>query len=129
MAKKVEPLTIRRLLVSCCCEASEGKCQGLLRQLSKRPFNTDTQVLYHMFETYSEMGPSRIIYTDVLAGLASFLVVAIGGTVIGIVWGFATGFVTRFTHQVRVIEPIFIFVMAYLAYLSAEIFHLSGILA
>ncbi|XP_012229515.1 sodium/hydrogen exchanger 3 isoform X2 [Linepithema humile] len=88
-----------------------------------------TVVLYHMFETYSEMGPSRIIYTDVLAGLASFLVVAIGGTLIGIVWGFATGFVTRFTHQVRVIEPIFIFVMAYLAYLSAEIFHLSGILA
>ncbi|XP_018305222.1 sodium/hydrogen exchanger 3 isoform X1 [Mycetomoellerius zeteki] len=88
-----------------------------------------TVVLYHMFETYSEMGPSRIIYTDVLSGLASFLVVAIGGTVIGIVWGFATGFVTRFTHQVRVIEPIFIFVMAYLAYLSAEIFHLSGILA
>lgn len=96
---------------------------------SKRPFNTNTQVLYHMFETYSEMGPSRIIYTDVLSGLASFLVVAIGGTVIGVVWGFATGFVTRFTHQVRVIEPIFIFVMAYLAYLSAEIFHLSGILA
>ncbi|XP_011647722.1 Na(+)/H(+) exchanger protein 2 isoform X2 [Pogonomyrmex barbatus] len=88
-----------------------------------------TVVLYHMFETYSEMGPAGIIYTDVLKGLASFLVVAIGGTVIGIVWGFATGFVTRFTHQVRVIEPIFIFVMAYLAYLSAEIFHLSGILA
>ncbi|XP_011263496.1 probable Na(+)/H(+) antiporter nhx-3 isoform X2 [Camponotus floridanus] len=88
-----------------------------------------TVVLYHMFETYSEMGPSRIIYTDVLAGLASFLVVAIGGVFIGIVWGFATGFVTRFTYQVRVIEPIFIFVMAYLAYLSAEIFHLSGILA
>ncbi|XP_029671998.1 probable Na(+)/H(+) antiporter nhx-9 isoform X2 [Formica exsecta] len=88
-----------------------------------------TVVLYHMFETYSEMGTSRIIYTDVLSGLASFLVVAIGGVFIGIVWGFATGFVTRFTYQVRVIEPIFIFVMAYLAYLSAEIFHLSGILA
>ncbi|XP_036140482.1 probable Na(+)/H(+) antiporter nhx-9 isoform X2 [Monomorium pharaonis] len=88
-----------------------------------------TVVLYHMFETYSEMGPSRIAYTDVLAGLGSFLVVAIGGTIIGVVWGFATGFVTRFTHQVRVIEPIFIFVMAYLAYLTAEIFHLSGILA
>ncbi|KAF4524854.1 hypothetical protein B566_EDAN014535 [Ephemera danica] len=43
--------------------------------------------------------------------------------------GFLTGFVTRFTHQVRVIEPIFIFVMAYLAYLNAEIFHMSGILA
>lgn len=88
-----------------------------------------TVVLYHMFEGYTEMGPSNIIYTDVLAGFASFFVVAVGGTVIGIVWGFATGFVTRFTNEVRVIEPIFIFVMAYLAYLNAEIFHMSGILA
>ncbi|RZF39494.1 hypothetical protein LSTR_LSTR001015 [Laodelphax striatellus] len=64
-----------------------------------------------------------------MAGLASFFVVAIGGTLIGVIWGFATGFVTRFTNQVRVIEPIFIFVMAYLAYLNAEIFHMSGILA
>lgn len=88
-----------------------------------------SQVLYHMFETYSEMGTSRITYTEILSGFASFIVVAIGGTVIGVVWGFATGFVTRFTYQVRVIEPIFIFVMAYLAYLNAEIFHMSGILA
>ncbi|XP_034942039.1 sodium/hydrogen exchanger 3 isoform X2 [Chelonus insularis] len=88
-----------------------------------------TVVLYHMFETYSEMGPSRITYMEILSGFASFAVVAIGGTIIGVMWGFATGFVTRFTYQVRVIEPIFIFVMAYLAYLNAEIFHMSGILA
>jgi hypothetical protein len=30
---------------------------------------------------------------------------------------------------VRVIEPIFIFVMSYLTYLNAEFFHMSGILA
>ncbi|XP_043283772.1 probable Na(+)/H(+) antiporter nhx-9 isoform X2 [Venturia canescens] len=88
-----------------------------------------TVVLYNMFETYSEMGPLRITYTEILSGLASFLVVAIGGVIIGVLWGFATGFVTRFTNEVRVIEPIFIFVMAYLAYLNAEIFHMSGILA
>ncbi|XP_034249746.1 sodium/hydrogen exchanger 3-like, partial [Thrips palmi] len=88
-----------------------------------------TVVLYHMFESYTEMGPSNILATDLLAGFASFFVVALGGTVIGIIWGFATGLVTRFTHQVRVIEPIFIFVMAYLCYLNAEIFHLSGIMA
>ncbi|XP_073947001.1 na[+]/H[+] hydrogen exchanger 2 isoform X7 [Choristoneura fumiferana] len=88
-----------------------------------------TVVLYHMFEAYTEMGPSNLVYTDFLAGLASFLVVAVGGTCIGVVWGFATGFVTRFTHEVRVIEPIFIFIMAYLAYLNAEMFHMSGILA
>ncbi|XP_017881966.1 sodium/hydrogen exchanger 3 isoform X2 [Ceratina calcarata] len=88
-----------------------------------------TVVLYHMFETYNEIGPANILYTDLLSGLASFFVVAIGGTIIGVIWGFATGFVTRFTDQVRVIEPIFIFVMAYLAYLNAEIFHMSSILA
>jgi sodium/hydrogen exchanger-like protein 3 len=82
-----------------------------------------------MFETYSEMGPQRISYSDILSGFTSFLVVATGGAIIGIIWGFMTGFVTRFTNQVRVIEPIFIFVMAYLAYLSAEIFHMSGILS
>lgn len=48
---------------------------------------------------------------------------------LGIIWGFLTGLVTRFTDHVRVIEPIFIFVMAYLAYLNAEIFHMSGIMA
>ncbi|KAG7295947.1 hypothetical protein JYU34_021036 [Plutella xylostella] len=88
-----------------------------------------TVVLYHMFEAYTEMGLSKLEYTDFLAGLASFLTVAVGGTCIGVVWGFATGLVTRFTDEVRVIEPIFIFVMAYLAYLNAEMFHMSGILA
>uniref|UniRef100_A0A8D9EMN0 Sodium/hydrogen exchanger n=3 Tax=Cacopsylla melanoneura TaxID=428564 RepID=A0A8D9EMN0_9HEMI len=88
-----------------------------------------TVVLYHMFEAYSEMGHNNVLYVDLLSGLASFFVVAIGGTFIGVVWGFLTGFVTRFTNEVRVIEPIFIFVMAYLAYLNAEIFHMSGILA
>ncbi|XP_046397802.1 sodium/hydrogen exchanger 3-like isoform X12 [Ischnura elegans] len=88
-----------------------------------------TVVLYDMFEAYVKMGPGNILYTDILSGFASFLVVAVGGTIIGVIWGLLTGFVTRFTNQVRVIEPIFIFVMAYLAYLNAEIFHMSGILA
>ena len=39
------------------------------------------------------------------------------------------GFVTRFTNHARVLEPLFVFVMAYMSYLNAEIFHMSGILA
>ncbi|XP_048525087.1 sodium/hydrogen exchanger 3 isoform X3 [Dendroctonus ponderosae] len=88
-----------------------------------------TVVLYHLFESYTEMGLSNIVATDLLSGFLNFLVVAFGGTVIGVIWGFATALVTRFTNEVRVIEPIFIFVMAYLAYLNAEVFHMSGILA
>lgn len=85
-----------------------------------------TVVLYHMFETYNEM--DKIMVTDAIKGVASFFVVALGGTIIGVIWGFLTGLVTRFTDHVRVIEPIFIFIMAYLAYLNAEMFHMSGIL-
>lgn len=88
-----------------------------------------TVVMYHMFESYNEIGASNIEVVDIVSGVASFFVVALGGTIIGVIWGFLTGLVTRFTDHVRVIEPIFIFVMAYLAYLNAEIFHMSGILA
>jgi solute carrier family 9 (sodium/hydrogen exchanger), member 3 len=76
-----------------------------------------TVVLYHMFETYNEMGMENIIPTDVINGILSFFCVALGGVGIGVIWGFLTGLVTRFTDHVRVIEPIFVFVMAYLAYL------------
>ncbi|KAL5279238.1 SLC9A1 family protein [Megaselia abdita] len=88
-----------------------------------------TVVFYHMMEVYSSIGINEIVVQDIVNGAGSFFVVALGGTFIGIIWGFLTGLVTRFTDHVRVIEPIFIFVMAYLAYLNAEIFHMSGILS
>ncbi|XP_069950439.1 probable Na(+)/H(+) antiporter nhx-9 isoform X2 [Cherax quadricarinatus] len=88
-----------------------------------------TVVLYHLFEGYSELGEENVQVVDIVSGIVSFLLVALGGTAIGIIWGFLTAFVTRFTSGVRVIEPIFVFVMSYLAYLNAEIFHLSGILS
>ncbi|KAG5875324.1 hypothetical protein JTB14_003329 [Gonioctena quinquepunctata] len=88
-----------------------------------------TVVLYHLFESYTDMGLQNILYIDIVSGFLNFWVVAVGGTVIGVIWGIATALVTRFTSEVRVIEPISIFVMAYLAYLNAEIFHMSGKLA
>ncbi|KAI1306501.1 Sodium/hydrogen exchanger 3 [Halotydeus destructor] len=88
-----------------------------------------TVVLYHMFEAYTEMGTENIENMDFVNGILSFFVISLGGVFMGIVWGFATAFVSRFTHHVKIIEPIFVFVMAYLSYLSAEMFHWSGILA
>jgi len=88
-----------------------------------------TVVLYHMFEAYVDIGVDNIQVNDVLKGFASFLVVALGGTIVGIIWGYVTGFVTRFTNHARILEPLFVFTMAYLSYLNAEIFHLSGIMA
>ncbi|XP_074035148.1 na[+]/H[+] hydrogen exchanger 2 [Leptinotarsa decemlineata] len=88
-----------------------------------------TVVLYHLFESYTDMGLENILYIDVVSGFLNFWVVAVGGTIIGVIWGLGTALVTKYTNEVRVIEPISIFVMAYLAYLNAEIFHMSGILA
>jgi sodium/hydrogen exchanger-like protein 3 len=87
------------------------------------------QVLYDMFEVYSEIGEENLTISDILKGFVSFFVVAVGGTLIGIIWGYITGFVTRFTSHARILEPLFVFVMAYLSYLTAEIFKMSGILA
>merc|ERR1719288_138777 len=88
-----------------------------------------TVVLYNMFESYVEIEEENITVSDIGKGLASFIVVAGGGTIIGIVWGYITGFVTRFTNHAPILEPMFVFTMAYLSYLCAEIFHMSGILA
>jgi sodium/hydrogen exchanger-like protein 3 len=82
-----------------------------------------------MCDSYISLGPENIEASDVLSGFASFVVVALGGTMIGIFWGFLTGFVTKYTHRVLVIEPIFIFIMSYVAYVNAEAFQMSGILS
>ena len=66
---------------------------------------------------------------DVFAGIANFFVVGTGGVLIGIVLGFVAAFTTRYTHKIRVIEPLFVFLYSYLAYITAEMFHLSGIMA
>lgn len=82
-----------------------------------------------MFDSYYTLGPENIDSIDVLSGFAAFTVVALGGSAIGVLWGFLTGFVTRFTHRVLLVEPAFIFIMSYLAYLNAEAFQMSGILS
>jgi sodium/hydrogen exchanger-like protein 3 len=61
--------------------------------------------------------------------LASFAVVAGGGTLIGIFVGYLCAFTTRFMEHARVLEPLIVLIFAYLSYLTAEIFHMSGILA
>merc|ERR1719391_1831077 len=82
-----------------------------------------------MFESYVEIEEENIQYTDIAKGFASFIVVAGGGTIIGVVWGYITGFVTRFMDQATILEPLVVLGIAYLSYLTAEIFHMSGILA
>ncbi|KAJ8303381.1 hypothetical protein KUTeg_019777 [Tegillarca granosa] len=88
-----------------------------------------TVVLYHMMEGFIEIGEENIIATDVISGIGSFFIVAIGGSLIGILFGFFGGFITKYTEHVRVIEPLFVFVLGYMMYLTSEMVHLSSILA
>ncbi|XP_036394296.1 sodium/hydrogen exchanger 1 isoform X2 [Megalops cyprinoides] len=86
-----------------------------------------TVVLYHLFEEYAGVGSVSMV--DVCLGVISFLVVSIGGILVGTIYGILAAFTSRFTSHTRVIEPLFVFVYSYMAYLSAEVFHLSGIMA
>lgn len=85
------------------------------------------QVLYKLFKSFSEMPSIKPL--DILAGIGKFFLVGIGGIFIGLLFGMITAFTTRFTKTIRVIEPLFVFLYSYLSYLTAEMFHLSGIVA
>ncbi|XP_006027051.1 sodium/hydrogen exchanger 2-like [Alligator sinensis] len=86
-----------------------------------------TVVLYKLLRSFCEM--STIKTVDVFAGIGKFFVVAIGGVLVGLIFGMTAAFTTRFTKNIRVIEPLFVFLYSYLSYLTAEMFHLSGIVA
>ncbi|XP_072013196.1 Na(+)/H(+) exchanger beta-like isoform X2 [Amphiura filiformis] len=88
-----------------------------------------TVVLYRMFESFNAIGENNLTGTDIILGVVSFFVVSIGGIIIGLIYGVITAFCTKYTIRVRVIEPIFVFVMSYLSYLTAEMFRLSPILS
>ncbi|GCB74797.1 hypothetical protein scyTo_0003889 [Scyliorhinus torazame] len=86
-----------------------------------------TVVLYHLLEEYSYA--PHIGAKEVILGILSFFVVALGGIFVGVFYGIIAAFTSRFTSRLRVIEPLFVFLYSYMAYLCSEIFHLSGIMA
>uniref|UniRef100_A0A3B4UEU6 Sodium/hydrogen exchanger n=1 Tax=Seriola dumerili TaxID=41447 RepID=A0A3B4UEU6_SERDU len=86
-----------------------------------------TVVLYSMFSFLADL--PIVESTDVFLGVARFFVVAAGGVLFGLLFGFVAAFTTRFTHNVRQIEPLFVFMYSYLAYLVAELFAISSVLA
>ncbi|XP_077158825.1 sodium/hydrogen exchanger 3 isoform X3 [Paroedura picta] len=88
-----------------------------------------TVVLYNVFDSFVAMGPENVTGVDCIKGIVSFLVVSVGGTLIGVVFAFLLSLITRFTKHVQIIEPGFVFVVSYLSYLTAEMLSLSAILA
>ena len=66
---------------------------------------------------------------DVFLGVARFFVVGLGGVFFGFLFGIGAAFTSRFTSKVREIEPLFVLMYSYLAYLVAELFGISSIMA
>ncbi|XP_037671479.1 sodium/hydrogen exchanger 5 isoform X2 [Choloepus didactylus] len=88
-----------------------------------------TVVLYKVCNSFVEMGSANVQGTDYLKGFASLFVVSLGGAAVGLVFAFLLALTTRFTKRVRIIEPLLVFLLAYAAYLTAEMASLSAILA
>ncbi|KAK7085534.1 hypothetical protein SK128_027389 [Halocaridina rubra] len=60
--------------------------------------------------------------------IAAFFIVVFGGIIIGIMYGCLTSLITKSTTDVRVVEPLAMLGLSYLSYLTAELFHFSGII-
>ncbi|XP_056321035.1 sodium/hydrogen exchanger 2 isoform X2 [Danio aesculapii] len=86
-----------------------------------------TVVLYNLFNHVAmmEVDEPAVILSDI----GGFFVVGLGGIFFGLLFGFLTALTTRFTGKVREIEPLVIFMFSYMAYLIAELFALSSIMA
>ncbi|KAJ8310371.1 hypothetical protein KUTeg_012236 [Tegillarca granosa] len=86
-----------------------------------------TVVLYNMMIEFNKM--PQIPVEQIFLGIAAFFVVSLGGLTIGVLFGILTAIITKYTKHVRVVEPLTVFVLAYISYLTAELFHFSGIIS
>ncbi|VDL79254.1 unnamed protein product [Nippostrongylus brasiliensis] len=85
-----------------------------------------TVVCYNLVIEFKEL--ESIGFLDCFMGFLAFLCVSLGGLSIGLICGFLSALITKFTKHVRVVEPVIMFGMAYLAYMGSELFHFSGII-
>ncbi|EGD75496.1 hypothetical protein PTSG_06571 [Salpingoeca rosetta] len=76
-------------------------------------------------------GEGLVVGSSFATGIASFVVVFVGGCLMGILHGVAAALVTRFltSENTRVMEPFILIFIGYMSYLVAEICHFSGIVS
>ena len=85
-----------------------------------------TIVLYNTMVALSTGTPASM---DYVKAFFSFFTVVFGGCFIGIAMGFISSFIVKFTRHCRELEPFTIIVSMYMAFILAELFHWSGIIA
>uniref|UniRef100_A0A8C9WZG7 Sodium/hydrogen exchanger n=1 Tax=Sander lucioperca TaxID=283035 RepID=A0A8C9WZG7_SANLU len=88
-----------------------------------------TVVLFNVFDAFVKLGGPRINAVEIIKGIISFFVVAFGGSLVGLAFGLLVSLLSKYTKNIQIIEPGFIFVLGYLSYLTADMLSLSAILS
>ncbi|XP_070173141.1 Na(+)/H(+) exchanger beta-like [Littorina saxatilis] len=86
-----------------------------------------TVVLYKVMQALNLM--EVITVEQIVLGIVKFVVVVLGGLLLGIIAGVISAFLTKFTQHVGVVQPLVIYAMAYLGFLVSELFEVSGIIS
>ncbi|XP_067949078.1 sodium/hydrogen exchanger 3-like [Watersipora subatra] len=89
-----------------------------------------TVVLYHTLDgmnCYVDAGEELTAVMYVIA-FVKFFTSSIGGITIGALFAVLTAVLTKYTVETRVVEPLLVFTLAYLSYLTSELFSFSGII-
>uniref|UniRef100_A0A914IEH4 Sodium/hydrogen exchanger n=1 Tax=Globodera rostochiensis TaxID=31243 RepID=A0A914IEH4_GLORO len=93
-------------------------------------FNDAASVtLYQMFIKFSLIGTKNLNIVHYCVGIMSFAIIAIGGVIIGLFFAVLSCIATKYTTQFRIFAPVFVFVLPYMSYLTAQMFGTSAILS
>uniref|UniRef100_A0A674F0R2 Sodium/hydrogen exchanger n=1 Tax=Salmo trutta TaxID=8032 RepID=A0A674F0R2_SALTR len=81
-----------------------------------------TVVLFNVFNAFVSLGGAKINAVEIIKGIISFFVVALGGSLVGVIFALLISLLTRCTKNIQIIEPGFIFVLVFLSvkYINAN---------
>ncbi|CEF69873.1 Na+/H+ exchanger family and Cation/H+ exchanger domain-containing protein [Strongyloides ratti] len=86
-------------------------------------------VLFEIFSEFDRIGASNLVASDYIKAVILFPIAIFGGFLIGIISGIIVSWVTKHSFQVKILNPVFIFIFPYLSYLGGELIGLSPILS
>uniref|UniRef100_A0A0N4ZVU5 Sodium/hydrogen exchanger n=1 Tax=Parastrongyloides trichosuri TaxID=131310 RepID=A0A0N4ZVU5_PARTI len=93
-------------------------------------FNDGISVaLYDIFHQFSIIKIENIREEYYGQALSLFPLIVLGGLTIGIVFGFIVSWLTKHSFKVKILNPFFILIFPYLAYLTSETVGYSSILS